>query len=108
MPSWFPRLQHQPSHRCRNHQRLRRNLWLGWTSCLRRIFRRATHKRGYHLATLEGLEDRSLLSGVTEFVIPTLLSHPYGITAGPDSALWFTEVTGNKIGRISTGGTLSE
>ena len=33
---------------------------------------------------------------------------PHGITAGPDDALWFTEITGNKIGRITTGGTITE
>jgi len=27
---------------------------------------------------------------------------------GPDSALWFTESAGNKIGRITTGGTITE
>jgi streptogramin lyase len=30
------------------------------------------------------------------------------ITTGPDGALWFTEYTANKIGRISTAGTLTE
>ena len=33
--------------------------------------------------------------------IPTSNSVPDGITAGPDGNLWFTEQTGNKIGRIS-------
>ena len=31
-------------------------------------------------------------------------SGPAGITAGPDGALWFAEVVGNKIGRITTDG----
>ena len=35
-------------------------------------------------------------------------SFPIGITAGPDGALWFTEVGTNKIGRLSTGGQLTE
>jgi virginiamycin B lyase len=26
---------------------------------------------------------------------------PGGITAGPDGALWFAELSGNKIGRIT-------
>ena len=39
---------------------------------------------------LEGLEDRCLLS-ITEFPVPTANSEPYGITAGPDGNLWFTE-----------------
>jgi virginiamycin B lyase len=31
----------------------------------------------------------------------------YGITAGPDGALWFTEPYSNQIGRISTGGVMT-
>ncbi len=30
------------------------------------------------------------------------------ITAGPDGNLWFTERNGNKIGRITTGGVITE
>jgi streptogramin lyase len=30
------------------------------------------------------------------------------IAAGPDGAMWFTELTGNKIGRISTAGVVTE
>ena len=33
---------------------------------------------------------------------------PGGITAGPDGALWFTEQTANKIGRITTAGVITE
>jgi hypothetical protein len=32
---------------------------------------------------------------------------PYEIAAGPDGALWFTELFGDKIGRITTGGTIT-
>ena len=45
---------------------------------------------------------------ITEFPIPTAASVPIGITAGPDSALWFVEAMGNKIGRITTGGAITE
>ena len=38
---------------------------------------------------------------VTEFAIPTPSPKPYGITAGPDGALWFTEYNGTKIGRLA-------
>ena len=31
-----------------------------------------------------------------------------GIAAGPDGNLWFSDVVGNRIGRISTAGTISE
>jgi virginiamycin B lyase len=36
------------------------------------------------------------------------VSDPSGIIAGPDGAMWFTEENGNKIGRITTAGDLSE
>jgi len=38
---------------------------------------------------------------VTEFPLP-LPGEPFGITAGPDGNVWFTEAFGNKIGRITT------
>jgi streptogramin lyase len=31
-----------------------------------------------------------------------------GITAGPDGALWFTELTSNRIGRSTTSGVITE
>src|SRR5438445_526268 len=45
---------------------------------------------------------------VTEFPVPTPGSVPAGIAAGPDGALWFTESSGNQIGRITTSGSVSE
>ena len=45
---------------------------------------------------------------VTEFPVPTPVSQPAGITVGPDGALWFTEENGHKIGRITTGGHITE
>jgi virginiamycin B lyase len=46
---------------------------------------------------------------ITEFTVPTTVtSSPWEITAGPDSALWFTERFANKIGRIDTAGNISE
>lgn len=44
----------------------------------------------------------------SEFVIPTANSSPYGIADGPDGKLWFTESSGNKVGRISTSGSIKE
>src|SRR6266540_4161813 len=41
-----------------------------------------------------------------EFAVPTLDSAPFQITAGPDGNLWFTELYGGKIGRITTEGTI--
>ena len=40
--------------------------------------------------------------------LPHSDSGPAGITSGPDGNLWFTEHSGNRIGRLSTTGTLTE
>ncbi len=46
---------------------------------------------------------------ITEFPVPTLDSLPWAIAAGPDGALWFTELQhGGKIGRITTAGVITE
>jgi streptogramin lyase len=45
---------------------------------------------------------------ITEFPIPTVGGSPISITTGRDGALWFTERIGNKIGRITTAGVITE
>jgi virginiamycin B lyase len=50
----------------------------------------------------------SAAAQITEFTLPASNSQPYGITAGPDGALWFAERNGNKIGRITTDGVITE
>ena len=45
---------------------------------------------------------------ITEYSVPTAISQPAYITAGPDGAMWFTEFVGNKIGRITTPGVITE
>ncbi|MHB8669065.1 MAG: virginiamycin B lyase family protein [Acidimicrobiales bacterium] len=45
---------------------------------------------------------------LSEFKVPTPSATPSGITVGPDSNLWFTEVSGNKIGRMSPAGAFVE
>jgi virginiamycin B lyase len=56
---------------------------------------------------------------ITEFALPNPNAQPWGITTGPDGALWFTEascvreqssrcIIGNKIGRITTAGAVTE
>jgi virginiamycin B lyase len=56
----------------------------------------------------------SVSVSITEYPVPTnsvfinATGNPYGITAGPDGALWFTEGTANKIGRITTAGSFTE
>ena len=42
---------------------------------------------------------------ITEYAVPTANSTPLAMTVGPDSALWFGEATGNKIGRLVPGAT---
>src|SRR5208337_2211810 len=48
------------------------------------------------------------VGAISEVAIPTLNSVPAGITAGPDGNLWFTEFSGDRIGRITPGGTVTE
>jgi RHS repeat-associated protein len=43
-----------------------------------------------------------------EFAVPTASAGPAGIATGPDNAEWFTENNANKIGRVSTSGSVSE
>ncbi len=45
---------------------------------------------------------------LTEYPTSSISSAPYGIAAGPDGALWFTESGTNKIGRITTAGAVTE
>ena len=45
---------------------------------------------------------------ITEYPVPTAFGDPLAITAGPDGALWFTEVDRNQIGRITTAGAITE
>src|SRR5947199_7105244 len=44
----------------------------------------------------------------SEYPIPTSASVPTEIVVGPDGALWFTEFSGNKIGRVTTAGVFTE
>ena len=46
---------------------------------------------------------------VTEFTAGiTGDTEPDGVTAGPDGNVWFTEEAGNRIGRITPSGTITE
>jgi virginiamycin B lyase len=45
---------------------------------------------------------------ITEFTILTPTAHPTQVAAGPDGNVWFTELDGNKIGRITAAGTITE
>ncbi|MCR1899236.1 hypothetical protein NSA47_09585 [Irregularibacter muris] len=45
---------------------------------------------------------------INEYKLPMDKSGPYGITVGPNGAMWFTESRGNKIGRITSKGEITE
>jgi virginiamycin B lyase len=53
---------------------------------------------------------RGTYSNMAEYGLPNGNGNafPLGIAAGPDGALWFTEDYGNKIGRITTAGAITE
>jgi len=50
----------------------------------------------------------SVVGQITEYPVRTPNSYLAGITAGPDGALWFTELNANNIGRITTAGSVTE
>jgi streptogramin lyase len=60
------------------------------------------------LIVVGGLASTVFGQAVNEFPVPTPKSGVLGITAGPDGNLWFTERYGNKIGRITTLGAITE
>lgn len=47
-------------------------------------------------------------SSIVEYTIPTANSYPTSITSGPDGNLWFTEMFGHQIGRITPDGLITE
>ena len=57
------------------------------------------------LALAPGLASATPAGAVTEHDVPTAASAPGSITPTFDGNLWFTETTGNAIGRITTDGT---
>jgi virginiamycin B lyase len=59
--------------------------------------------RNYSILTLIALlcfVQSDWAGSISEYVVPTSNSGPLGITMGPDNALWFVELYGNKISRI--------
>ena len=58
-------------------------------------------------ALLVALPAAAATGTVRQTPIPTTNSQPVQIVSGPDGALWFTEVAGNQIGRITTDGTIT-
>jgi len=61
------------------------------------------------LIALISLGFAALSFGSTDFLVPPgRQAWPLTIAVGPDHNLWFTELTGEKIGRLTTSGTLTE
>ncbi len=88
--------------------------WCNDLTMLRGSNRRDLARRGVRIAALTLALLGACLAGVargqviTEFPVPTASSEPAPIAAGPDGNLWFTEITGNRIGRITTSGMVTE
>jgi streptogramin lyase len=84
--------------------------------CLSRVCKRgraapAAPRRSarFRRPRVECLEARCLPAiSLHEFLGLTANSEPFGITAGPDGNLWFTEALGNRIGRITPAGVVTE
>jgi virginiamycin B lyase len=66
-----------------------------------------THPARQSRPYLERLEERCLLT-INEFSTPTPNSSPVIITAGPDGNVWCTENAANKIGQITSTGSITE
>lgn len=45
---------------------------------------------------------------ITEYPVPTASSSPNGIAAGSDDNMWFTELWGNNVAKITTSGAVTE
>jgi virginiamycin B lyase len=52
--------------------------------------------------------DASICGVFTTYPLPSPSSFPVGITVGSDGAMWFAEEVGNRIGRITTSGAMTE
>ena len=59
-------------------------------------------------AILTGPAAQAAAGDVTEYAVPTPGSFPFGIAAGRDGNVWFTEDIGNKVGKITKSGAITE
>ncbi len=50
----------------------------------------------------------NLRTDYVSYKTPTPISGPYGIAAGLDGNIWFTESTGSAVGRLTPGGSIAE
>ncbi|MDB5395233.1 MAG: lyase-like protein [Rhodospirillales bacterium] len=70
--------------------------------------KRALRLAAVLLATAAALPAGAVTAPTMEFVVPTASSQPFQIVTGPGGALWFTELAGNKIGRVTAAGVITE
>jgi streptogramin lyase len=76
----------------------------------RRVAQPRTAAAGTYAAVVVGflIWPGTAAAQTSQFTIPSLQSIPTGIVDGPDDALWFTEQSANKIGRVTTSGSFTE
>ena len=60
------------------------------------------------LLALPAAVNAAAVGVVTEFPLPSSSAQPGMIAKGPDGNLWFTEQGGDKVGRITTAGVITE
>ncbi len=63
---------------------------------------------GYFTNNILAFSPTAPFTQVVNKTIPTAGSMPIEIDSGPDGAIWFTEQTGGKIGRLPIGGSITE
>ena len=84
------------------------------SGCAKRLVGSREHRPSRRDAKprVEGLEARALLASITEYPIPagstSLGNGLFGITAGPDGNVYFTDTLDNAIGRITATGAITK
>ena len=73
----------------------------------RTLWRRSCCALGFCLVCVLGVSAPAGAVSITEFPLRDG-SVPLGITAGPDRNMWFTEVSGSRIGRIKPSGRIDD
>ena len=105
---WFTRA-HRQSHWPNHHQRANNRVSCPYSGCSA-----GPNRNGSGWCTVvppnkPETNSAGLTAGViTEFPLPTAGVSPFGITWGPDGALWFSEYTGSSIGRALPAPVITE
>ena len=69
---------------------------------------RGRSRRGAVVHRLQELDRADHHRGNGDHYTGSGIRHPWGIAAGPDGALWFTNDGNDSIGRITTAGTVTQ